>query len=146
MEDLLPLLIGIIWLGYTLYNRGQKKGRAKMQQPVKKQERKGPSILEQILLGDVIPQPQPYGAAPAEEPSGNFFVEDTEPKPVSKKPSPFLSEELSKFTQEGQPGITVSDDDLTIKDGLKESLIKEHDFDLRKAVIFAEILNPPYIR
>lgn len=144
MEDLLPVLIGIIWLAYTLYNRGQKKSKAKLRESVQKQEPRSPSILEQILLGE---QPQPYIAPVVEESFQAMEFKEPDPEPVRKNIRPFLSEELSRFTGEGEPGIEKSAiTESPLKETVHVSLIKEMDFDLRKAVIFSEILNAPYIR
>jgi len=146
MEDLLPILIGIIWLGYTLYNKAQKKGKAKTQTPSAGNQPRMPSVLEQILLGDSIPQSQPYFSEAVDEVTQPIVTKIDKPKPVKKKPSPFLSEELSQFTQEGQYGIKPGESDAPVRELLQESLIKGYEFDLRKAVIYSEILNPPYIK
>jgi hypothetical protein len=143
MEDLLPILIGIIWVAYTLYNKGKKK--KVIQQPIKqeKRESKPLSIFEQILMGEEIKIPQPY----------SDYIEPVETKPIEpieehvekkrKSPSPFLSEELAQFMQEGQ---SVSKEKM-IGEILHEQELEpvEMDFDIRKAVIYSEILNPPYI-
>jgi hypothetical protein len=145
MEEFLPILIGIIWLAYTLYTKGQKKGKLKMQQPAEKKESKSPSILEQILMGEPFQQPQPYETNNMEDSTLSEIFEKVESKPRIKKQSPFLQEELSQFKQEGQRGIISDEMDLTVQDLIHETAIKERDFDLRSAVIYSEILNTPYI-
>jgi hypothetical protein len=146
MENLLPILIGIIWVAYTLYNKGKKKNVVRQPQ-TEMQERKPLSIFEQILLGEEIKQPQPYAD----------YSEPKEPEPIArpikiktnikKSPSPFLNEELAGFVQEGQSVSEFFSHDKTIEEILHESNegFGERDFDLRKAIIYSEVLNTPYI-
>ena len=56
----LPILIGIIWVAYTLYNKGKKKKEIKHACCIRKKERQTPFIFEQILMGEEIKVPQPY--------------------------------------------------------------------------------------
>jgi len=143
MEDLLPILIGIIWVAYTLYNKGKKKKVIKQPITHEKRESKPLSIFEQILMGEELKIPQPYSdyLEPVESKPAEPIEEKVEKK--RKSPSPFLNEELAQFIQEGQ---SVS------KEKTIEEILHEHeeepvevDFDIRRAVIYSEILNPPYI-
>lgn len=144
MEELLPLIIGVVWLIYTIYNKGKKKG-AKRRQPDGISEEKAPSILEQIFAGSEAFQPQTYEVY--EEPEENYLVEeyiDVESGKEEKR-SPFLKSELADFVQEGQSAFSSSDDIFAEEILESESHIEKQDFDLRKAIIFSEILNAPYI-
>jgi len=145
MEEFLPILIGIIWLAYTLYTKGKKKGKLKMQQPAEKKENKSPSILEQILMGESFQQPMPYETNNMEDSTLSEIFEKVDSKPRIKTQSPFLQEELSQFKQEGQRGIISDELDLTVQGMNYETVVKERDFDLRSAVIYSEILSTPYI-
>ncbi len=147
MENLLPILIGIIWIAYTLYSKGQKKKNVQSHHIEEKQKEKPRSILEQILLGEDLKPPQPFAG----------LFEDEEPEPIvqvmgkkeiiRKSPRPFLNEELSAFMQEGQSVSELYDHEKTIEEILLEGNegFEEFDFDIRKAVIYSEVLNPPYI-
>jgi hypothetical protein len=146
MEELLPIIIGIIWLVYTIYSKAQKKKLAKSPQPSGKKEKPATSFLEQLLLGEEAPHPQPYESfiEPIEkEPE---IVEVYEEEVEKQEPKPFLREELSDFLQEGQP-VRFKKEDLSYFDIEEESEIRKYieDFNLRKAVIYSEILNAPYI-
>jgi len=153
MEDLLPLLIGVIWLAFTLYSRGQKKKNAK---PTggKQAQPKAPSLLEQILMGQQIqvPEPEPYVEYEEEV--------DDEPQPVyqpiEKKETfipvsnAFLSSELFDIDGEGQHAFNYEieeDEPMDIKDlyDVRKESVLDEDFDLRKAIIYEAVLNPPYI-
>lgn len=148
MEDFLPILIGIIWIAYTLYSKGQKKKNFKPTHSAPKQEERPPSILEQILMGEQIKQPQPYtDFFRMEEPP----VEEIQPEPVTSQkitPSPFLSDELRSFKGEGQSvSNNYSNLGKTIEEILREheEEFEENEFDLKRAVIYSEVLNAPYI-
>jgi hypothetical protein len=147
MEELLPIIIGIIWLAYTWYSKSQKKKQGKDSQPTS--ESREPSILEQLFVGETIPYSEPEPAY--EEFEEMETITAPEMKTEKERIRPFLTSELSGFTEEGQSGLEV-----TLDEGLSNVLHNEtelvfdtlgdvEDFDLRKAVVLSEILNAPYI-
>lgn len=152
MEEFLPLIIGIIWLAYTWYNKNQKKKQGDDSQPVS--EKKAPSILEQLLSGEAVPFSEPE---PIYEETEEFELIDPDSYQENmvtseeEHSSPFLTSELSGFTQEGQSvfGDTYDNgfDQLAEEDTelVLDTWGEEKDFNLRKAVILSEILNAPYI-
>lgn len=151
MEELLPLVIGIIWLAITWYNKSQKKKRAKDSQP--SNEKREPSILEQIFAGGSVPLSDP-------EPVYEEILDEELPESIHlnekrKSPGSFLNAELSDYDFEGQ---SISEDmyETEFETGFDHAFNSENelvfdtladteDFDLRKAVIYAEILKAPYI-
>jgi len=151
MEELLPLIIGFIWLAYTWYNKNQKKKQGKGNQPVS--EERAPSILEQLLSGENIkvsdPEPvyEEIEALKYDDPSAH--LENELPLEI-EKPSPFLNSELAGYAEEGQSAFgdtqnnyeNLVDDDTEL---VYNTLGELEDFDLKKAVILSEILNAPYI-
>ncbi len=145
MEEFLPILIGIIWLAYTLYNRAQKKKNARKPQPAETREDKAPSFIEQLLMGEETIQPQPY-----ESPEHDLETEIIEDEFANVKREkeiikPFLNEELADFIYEGQ-SVSTANEIEEIEDEKVTGFDQETDeFDLKKAVIFSEILNAPYI-
>jgi hypothetical protein len=144
MEELLPLIIGILWLVYTIFGKNKKK-KARRAQPEKQEVQKSPSILEQLLTdSDVInPQPVDFYDEPEEEDQIESAEEEIiEPK---KKYEPFLRGELADFVTEGQSIIVPSEDEISDEKLDSEIEYEKLDFDLRKAIIFSEILNAPYI-
>lgn len=145
MEELLPIIIGLIWLAYSFYNKSQKKKNLRKPESQPEEHQKPPSILEQILMGE---QPSTVdNSIPYEE----FEIEkDIEFEPVvikEAKSTPFISHELSTITTEGQEAFG-DDDKLPMEyDYEKEQVVEKfQDFDLKKAIIFSEILNAPYIK
>lgn len=144
MEEFLPLIIGIVWLVYTIYNKSKKKG-AKQQHPEVTQETPISSFFEQLFTDKETLKPQPYGLYESDE--ENLPVEEYEQ--VAYEPeeesSPFLKTELADFMYEGQSATITSDNHLMEENEDEEYQINRTDFDLRKAIIFSEILNAPYI-
>jgi len=146
MEELLPLIIGILWLAYTWYNKGQKKKQGQDNPQVRKKQE--PSILEQILTGQTasFSEPEPVYEELFEEDELITDIPDTD----EKSTRPFLNAELSNYVKEGQ---SISEetygnsfDQLFEEEELVfDQLVDMEDFDLRKAVIYSEILNTPYI-
>ena len=150
MEDFLPILIGIIWLAITWYNKDQKKKqRAAASKPKAENKKREPSILEQILTGQEIkinpPRLSSLFEEEEEEPTG---LEPVQPEQGNS--SPFLHKETAEFLKEGQSALKYERIPV-----YKEEFDKEEfniskragieEFDLRKAVIYSEILHPPYI-
>ncbi|MCD4684213.1 MAG: hypothetical protein K8R86_13090 [Bacteroidales bacterium] len=145
MEEFLPILIGIIWLAYTLYNRGQKKKNARKHQPAETREDKTPSFIEQLLMGEETIQPQPYESSEHEFETGTIQDEFDEAQREKESIKPFLNEELADFMHEGQSVSMVNKiDEIENEEDAGFDHITD-EFDLKKAVIFSEILNAPYI-
>ncbi len=144
MEEFLPIIIGIAWLVYTIYSKGKKKG-AKRSQPEGTEKAPITSILEQLFTDKEELSPQPY----------EVYNEDQEGQPIEEyeefvfeqeeESTPFLKAELADFKHEGQTALSPLEGHL-IEDNIDENNQAERpDFDLRKAIIFSEILNAPYI-
>jgi hypothetical protein len=144
MEEYLPLIIGIVWLVYTIYNKGKKRG-AKPPHPEAAQETPISSFFEQLFTDKETLKPQPYGLYESDE--ENLPVEEYEQVAYEpeEKSSPFLKTELADFMYEGQPATETSDNHLMEENEDEENQFNRTDFDLRKAIIFSEILNAPYI-
>lgn len=147
MEDFLPILIGIIWVAYTLYNKGKKKKEIRQPITSEKKENKPLSLFEQILLGEEIKITQPYTEYSEPEEPLPAPVKEIKYDKRKKSTTPFLLDELGMFTEEGQSVSGLSLQSKTIEEILQEQDLElaERDFDIRKAVIYSEILNTPYI-
>lgn len=150
MEDLLPFLAGGIWLLYKWYTSSQKKKTAERNAEPKEGESKEPSLLEQILMG--------------QEKETDFIFDDnaeteSEPVPLAqptmkskleearKQQSAFLNVELSDFDEEGESSIELEQIDWNESEHKFQQDFQDdiQNFDLKKAVIYSEVLNPPYI-
>ena len=106
---------------------------------------KEPSILEQLFSNGEIIKPQPYEIYDESIDDEINEQHDVALSEEDKESGPFLKAELSNFMHEGQSAIPTSinfvDEDLA----KQENQVELHDFDLRKAIIYSEILNAPYI-
>jgi hypothetical protein len=150
MEDIFLILIGLLWLAYTFYSRSQKKQRrATRPAETATQSKKEPSILEQILMGqDIsIPEPEEYELEP-DETEEETFPEFTYSDGADKQ-EPFLSHQLKEHK-----GVrSVFSDHVTGNSPLEVEHLDffstpgffDEEFDLRNAVIYQAILDPPYI-
>lgn len=159
MEELLPLIIGILWLVYTFYTKGQKKKSAE-RTPAGRKAADKPSFLEQLLAGEGIQLESPE---PEYDDETYHYEPIDEPEPVASreeigKSSPFLNMELSGYVEEGQSqfkeAFAIDEKEEFIHDEIEdvevynlrsELSLEMHDFDLRKAVVFSAILEAPYI-
>ncbi len=146
MEDLLPILIGIIWVAITLYNKGKKKKNT--QRPVlnQVQESRPLSIFEQILMGDQVNASKTSDHYYESIEYGRSDEEALTTVPPQTAKRPFLSDELAQFSFEGQ-SVSESIGNKTIKEILmeQEPEFEGRDFEIRKAIIYSEILKAPYI-
>ena len=150
MKDYLPLLIGLIWLGFTLYNKKQKGKNSK---PGDATNKKRPSMLEQLLLGEQFNAVQTEAELSdsiyeVDEENVNNDDFNTEPIDSFDKKSPFLQYELSNFVEEGTQMINI--DNSNYDEGNELMLTEDNnsqliDFDLKRAIIYSEILHAPYI-
>lgn len=161
MKEFLPLLIGLIWFGYKMYQGAQKKANAQSRR--------------------VAPQPKRVEPTPATEPEmslddfmKNFFGETRQPE---AKTSPIVNyetiedgyEDVEEFSQDeilesvesdyqGYQTENVEEPEINLHDGKRlnkdpeflevDTLEEENiliDFDVRKAVIYDAILNRPYM-
>ena len=145
MEDFLPLLIGIFWLAYTLYNKGQKK-KAGKGSPSGEKESPVASFIEEFLIGKKENPPVPFYAEETDNNPFEDFQEETKPVEAfqTNVSKPVISSELERFTIEGQHAFAV--EEIIEEDVFDSGIIDiNEEFNLRKAVIYSEILNAPYV-
>lgn len=143
MEDLLPIIIGIIWVAYTLYNKGLKKKRSKAPVSTEVSGERKPSFIEQLLMGEEADESPHYEEVDLYSESDGLEKEVAIDVAVPETRSPFLSNELANFVQEGKHAFSTEGEMEDIVEVGPENETVE--FDLRKAIIYSEILNAPYI-
>lgn len=165
MDDLIYLLLFVAWAAFAFYRNSQKKKqreaqrqRAAQQQDDSEgfQEERSPgSLLEEILLGE-------QEERTIEEPYFESELPESESRIYARAPVVEEEKVPMDFDDEyNQRGITsVEELDLKTReiesdrgenDGqsiqvitFEEDQNEPFDFDLRKAVIYSEILNPRY--
>ncbi len=149
MEDLIPLIIGVLWLLYTFYSRGQKKKARKEPYNAEKKADK-PTFLEQLLAGEGFQleaddPDEPLEPIPYEQPETVAAY-----KARKEAKTPFLSAELSDYGEEGQSQfgrvlMEEEEEDENWQFSPLETGMDPDEFDLRKAVVYSAILEAPYI-
>lgn len=162
MDDFLYIIIGVIWVAFSLYNNKQKQDRKKAareaQGNIPRQAEPPPkrSFLEEILMGEMRPEPVPV------EPDEDDYEPVFKPTPVMTSSEKFKTEAQSLETiTEEVPANYFEHQYSTRKDEagniteMKAESKTEHEneesgigiageFDLKTAVIYTEILNPRY--
>jgi hypothetical protein len=155
MENLLYVLLGILWVAYSLYSAKQKASQKQKHSTIPP---KGPSH------SSPLPLPEGEGRSILEELfrglSGETSQASREIKPVILENKPFSQNEIESNQPfpgySGYKFVTNSNTDSSIKvqanafeehaneeDITKKKEFKEK-FDLRQAVIFSELLNRKY--
>lgn len=173
MDDFLYLLLGLAWVGWSLYSNKQKlnkkreeqaeqQRRAQMESSENREHQYTPppvyepaqprNILEE-LFGDQIPR-QPE----AEE---EVYIPDIDEKSWEKKMSGYkkneaesleeIREEVSSdyFTKQYAERYSAQDqrvvNDRPDYEGEETTEELRHEFDLKRAIIYSEVLRAPYI-
>jgi hypothetical protein len=144
MEEFLPILIGIIWLVYTFYTKGKKKPASKRPASEPRKTSQVESIITE-LFGDKIETYDEEQSFESFDPM-ELEVEEQEEYVSKQTASPFLQHEINEFVEEGEH---VFENNLENDPELESVNIDYKDeiqeFNLRKAVIYSEILNAPYL-
>ncbi len=152
MEDFLYILILVLWVVFTIYNKNRKKKQeASTGKPVQQDARRDTSqqrprsILEQILMGEE-PIPIPYEEHDQASEIQSF--DSFEDEPIKKDNKEQISDNSSSKIYDFDPAKEA--ESLPMHFEYNEDpfanidTCKRFDFDLRQAVIFSEILNRPY--
>jgi len=141
MENLLPILLGLLFLGIKYYNKTQKDKAKKLMKDGGSTERPSPTASS---LNDFIEQFYPQETTPFTEPAYVGKVEKEEEDlswmEQKHKEEPESIEYIKNTTRK----IKHETQFETIQNKPNETAEKL-DFDLRKAIVYDAIMNPPYI-
>ena len=146
-EDFIYIIIGVIWIAFSIY-KGAAKNKARKNQPSPPQteEQESTSIFENFL-NNLIKEEEKEPYEPVE-----LRKEET----VEVKPAPESSDKIfsyddlveeSNYFHESNVYEEKADKKASLKEELKTHLKDSKTkprFDLRKAVIYSEILNRRY--
>lgn len=174
MDDFLYIIIGIVWVVYSLYSNKQKQQKKRLMEeqrrsqsaPLPEQQRPR-SIFEQLL------DPEPEIPEPISEPITQTYTKTTDGPfddylksgktytPEIPANDPYRTEYQSLETTKDEVSASYFENQYESRGGMSyydnremaestnnEALLHEEiseEFDLRKAVIYSEILNPRYI-
>ncbi|MCF8295957.1 MAG: hypothetical protein K9J13_00310 [Saprospiraceae bacterium] len=142
MEKFIYLLIGIGWIVYSIYKRSQKQAAKQTHQPSSQNQTSPKSLLEELLLGEDfknIPietdeSDLPYRNQIHDEEAISFNQAFEKTSNINKTYSKTPLTRIQQKTQDIEQAV----EDEAI------NLLDLNDFDLRKAVIYSEILKRPY--
>ncbi|RLD34512.1 MAG: hypothetical protein DRI88_01450 [Bacteroidetes bacterium] len=135
-EDFLYILIGIIWVAFSIY-KGSKRKKQTQKQSVKKDKGFFETLLEEVTKQDQQQVDIPY----------------TQEIPLSETPLPpeeriFSYDDAYEEENYKEPEVILATDETQQKTDLKtQSQTAERKklrFDLKKAIIYSEILQPKY--
>ncbi len=152
MEDFIYLIVLIAWVIFAYYRRSQKKAAGARKQVVTPEQETDSETtpiptFQEILFGDdeeVMTRRQPRPATVIDE--GNYMPDRTETdfeKEYNRRG--IVSVEETDRLANKRPVRVSEIKEIEVKD---ESDIKEASdeaFDIRRAVIYSEILNRPYV-
>lgn len=162
MDDFLYIIVGILWVVYSLYTNKQKQQKKKLleeqrkNQPLPTQETAKPrTIFEQILDPEPV-LPEPVAEMVSEydnnEQNYSFEIPETEPYTPEYQSLETITDEVSSTYFDKQYADRAKDSYYDKREmaesthnisPLMDELTEE--FDVRKAIIYSEILNPRYI-
>lgn len=152
MEEFIYILIGVIWLGASIYKASQKKKQKARPQSqassVAEEETtvsRTKSLLEQLLEGQQVQVPEPEIVEYEYDEPMLTEIED-------KPPSGSFQSEYAGRTFKGLEALesegVSSLGRISFVDIMKDTTEKQHKavrIDLRKAIIYSAILERPYI-
>ncbi len=150
MEEFIYILIGVIWLGASIYKASQKKKQKARPQSqassVPEEETtvsRTKSLLEQLLEGQQVQVPEPE------------IVEYDEPMLTEIEDKPLSGSFQSEYAGRTFKGLEALESEgvsslgrISFVDIMKDTTEKQHKavrIDLRKAIIYSAILERPYI-
>ncbi len=141
MDDFLYILIGAAWLAFTIYSKNQKQKNKKLEKNNSQSEteprKEGISSLFESLLSE-----EEYNT------QQNHYVENVEQSNIIPSVSEVnYSENLSQFQETSPETFEMAEVEKDIDNNIiKEEIFNGNDidFNLRKAVIYSEILKRPY--
>lgn len=163
MDDFLYILIGIVWVVYSLYNNKQKQDRKKAARELSETSRPVPparpkrSLFEEILMGEVLQVPEPQEVTiepPVKEFTRKATAEEVDVRKTEAQSLEYITEEVpadyfdQQYTdrKEEKSKVALFDDNTKSEAESNEQEFEiAGNFDLKTAVIYAEILNPRYI-
>ena len=148
-EDYIYIIIGLVWIVFSIY-KGAQKNKARKQTPVapeSESEEKEPSSIFDSFLNKLMKEEEQVPYEPVEmhpTTDENTQVVHAENEKIFSYDD--LAEEsnyLKKTAVYEEQAVTKSTLNQELKTHLKQPKTKPR-FDLRKAVIYSEILNRRY--
>jgi len=159
MEDLIYILIGVIWIVFSII-KGTQKNAKKPAGTTQSKPSEKKSTLEEMLEEWLPPMPEPkYEAEEEIEYEGDYPAYSYEESPAYESSYDFHSDNYDEIEYETEivsleeldeikPSLVAgnsNDADLAAIDHNHETFAEVETFNLRKAVIYNAILERPYV-
>ena len=141
MKDFLPILLGLLFFGVKYYNKTQKEKSKRNSAPNLQQKSKSEPLstiddfINQFYTGE---KPQFATPSPVTIDDKNDSVKEWKEKMHEKEPSSI------EFTDEHAINKRTDSQFETIQNKPPKNM-ERLDFDLKKAIVYDAIMNPPYI-
>jgi hypothetical protein len=148
MEDFIYIIALIAWVVFAFYRKSQKKAEEARKTQTRRQP-DGPSkpfpTLEEILMGKEVimeEEEEPYFEEPVLSDGMSPVLKETAFEREYKLRGITSIEELDRATEgKGPVMIKLQEEEEEVEESAYDW---RQDFDVRQAVIYAEILNRPY--
>jgi hypothetical protein len=152
MKELLPIIFAIAYFAFKQYKKGQKGNTVSQTHDSRENGKTAPQSAAPTLDDFITSFFGEQGLKPEIEPKINFVEEDLDYTEVNTD----FDSSVKEISEEDKQPYSIEYDNNTtevfeendqfemIKNKELKSL-QSIDFDLRKAVIYDAILNPPYI-
>ncbi len=173
MDDFLYLLLGLAWVGWSLYSNKQKmdKKRAAQAEQQRRVQQEAPESWEQPTVPPPVYEPaQPrnileelFGDQIPRQPEAEeeAYIPDIDEQSWERKMSGYKKNEaeslevirdevpLDYFTRQYATRHYAQDqrviNDKPDYNDISDSEEQQHEFDLKRAIIYSEVLRAPYI-
>jgi len=150
MDDFIYIIALIAWVVFAFYRKSQKKSEASREAAQKAQSPEEPRTihtLEDILRGiqdKPEEEPEPSYVSPTlSDGMSPVLGETLFEKEYNRRGITSIEEMDTPYSHEDSKPIEIEVDEVVLEEGDKEDWREK--IDLRKAVIYSEILNSPYI-
>lgn len=178
MDDILYVILGVIWLAWSLYSNKQKAERKRMEQAKREAEVRRNTTSETVVPPVVQPGYEPVKPVhkspersvleeifgeyiPQEEADEDTYTPEVDEKSWQRKMADYSASEVQSLEEikEEIPADyfnklydkeykTVEQQVIKTSEDEEEdtqNTVSQEDFDLKKALIYSEILRAPYI-
>ncbi len=139
MENLIPILIGLLILGYKQYRKSQKAAEKAAPSEESKSEDYSETLdsfiesffgVDKSIIQEESPVVSPPEIPVEMSPEEEMFIHEAESIEYMDKPEETKEKNIQFETIQNKPGKDT----------------EKIDFDLEKAIVYDAIMNPPYLQ
>jgi len=142
-EDLIYILIGVAWIGYSIYKGTLKSKERKKAPSVQNKKTGGKNFLESFLDDLSATDEKPFEFIPT-QPEIVVPEAETAEEKIFSYDDYYEESNLKEETGVYKPDETADKSFVRESEPVKHSGRKKKSIDLRKAIVYSEILNTRY--